>query len=95
MDNHPTVNAKVRAVAEKLVGKENVVAGVRSMGGEDFAFLTRKKPCAMFRVGVSNEDPATRNPLHNNKFDADERCFDTSVPMFVNFVLENQDGIEF
>ena len=96
VDNHPTMNARVRAVAEKLVGKENIVDGVRSMGGEDFAFLTRKKPCAMFRLGVSSdENPDTRNPVHNNKFDADERCFETAVPMFVNFVLENQGGIEF
>ena len=96
VDNHPTMNAKVRAAAEKLVGKENIVDGVRSMGGEDFAFLTRKKPCAMFRIGVSNdENPNTRAPLHNACFDADERCFETAVPMFVNFVLENQDGIVF
>ena len=96
VDNHPVVNARVRAVAEKLVGKENIVAGVRSMGGEDFAFLTRKKPCAMFRVGISNDtNPDTRSALHNTHFDVDEKCFDTSIPMFVNFVLENQDGISF
>jgi len=95
VDNHPVMNEKVRAVAEKLVGKENVVSGVRSMGGEDFAFLTRKKPCSMFRIGVSNEEnPDTKAPLHNARFDADERCFDTAIPMFVNFVLANQDGIE-
>ena len=96
VENHPVMNARVRACAESLVGKENVVKGVRSMGGEDFAFLTRKKPCAMFRLGVSNDtNPETRNPVHNNKFDADEGCFDTAIPMFVNFVLENQDGLRF
>ena len=96
VDNHPVVNARVRAAAEKLVGKENIEDGVRSMGGEDFAFLTRKKPCAMFRVGISNKaNPDTCCPLHNTHFDVDEKCFDTSVPMFVNFVLENQDGIQF
>ena len=94
VDIHPTINAKVLACAEKLVGKENIQWGVRGMGGEDFSFLTRKKPCAMFRVGVTNpNDPSTNNPLHSVSFDADERCFDTSIPMFVNFVLENQDGI--
>ena len=91
--NHPVMNQKVRACAEKLVGKENVEKGIRSMGGEDFSFLTRKKPCSMFRVGVTTSD-ATNNPLHSVTFDADERCFDTAVPMFVNFVLENQDGID-
>lgn len=94
VDNHPVMNEKVRQTAEKLVGKENVVEGIRSMGGEDFSFLTRKKPCSMFRVGISNDtNPDTRCPLHNDHFDADERCFDASVPMFVNFVLDHQDGI--
>ena len=93
VDNHPVVNQKVRECAEKLLGKEKVSCGVRSMGGEDFSFLTRKKPCAMFRVGTTSSE-ATNNPLHSVNFDADERCFDTAVPMFVNFVLENQDGIQ-
>ena len=95
VDNHPVINQKVRECAEKLVGKEKVSRGIRSMGGEDFSFLTRKKPCAMFRVGVTNDAmPETNNPLHSVNFEADERCFDVSIPMFVNFVLENQNGIE-
>ena len=94
--NHPAMNRQVRACAEKLVGKENIVEDAPSMGGEDFSFLSRKKPCAMFRLGISNDNnPETRNPVHNNKFDADEGCFDVAVPMFVNFVLDNQDGIDF
>ena len=94
VDIHPAVNTKVLACAEKLVGTENIEYGVRGMGGEDFAFLSRKKPSAIFRVGTTNDtNPDTKNPLHNSKFDADERCFDVSIPMFVNFVLENQDGI--
>ena len=92
---NPAAEAILGLKAEKLVGKENVLEGVRGMGGEDFSFLTRKKPCSMFRVGITNsEDPNTNNPLHSVTFDADERCFDTAIPMFVNFVLDNQDGIE-
>lgn len=94
--NHPVMNQRIRSVAEKVVGEENIVCDGPSMGGEDFAFLTRKKPCVMFRLGISNDtNPDTRRPVHNDHFDADERCFQTSIPMFVNFVLDNQDGITF
>ena len=66
------------------------------MGGEDFAFLSRVKPGVMFRVGVANDhDPCSCAALHNDHFNPDERCFETSLPLFVNFVLDNQDGITF
>ena len=48
----------------------------------------------MFRLGVGNDTtPDTRCALHNDYFDADERCF-VSIPLFVSFVLDNQDGID-
>lgn len=94
--NDPAVLRRLRLAAEKAVGKENVVSGERSLGGEDFAFFSRKKPCAMFRQGISNgENPDTRVPLHNDHFDVDEGCFQTGISVFVNFVLENQDGSSF
>ena len=55
----------------------------------------RKSTGAMFRLGVSNDTtPDTRCALHNDYFDADERCFEVSIPLFVSFVLDNQDGID-
>ena len=49
----------------------------------------------MFRLGVGNDTiPDTRCALHNDHFDADERCFEVSIPLFVSFVLDNQDGID-
>ena len=45
---------------------------------------------------MNPDDPAdTSNPLHSATFDADERCFETGIALFVNFVLDNQDGIQF
>ncbi len=96
LTNHPAMVRQLRKTAEKLLGVENVKVAERTMGGEDFAFLTRKKPGAMFRLGVGNDtNPDTRCALHNDHFDADERCFETGIAMFTNFVLENQDGIAF
>ena len=95
LTNHPAMVRQLRKTAEKLLEAENIMEADRTMGGEDFAFLTRKKPGIMFRLGVGNDtNPDTRKPLHNSQFDADEGCFDVSIPLFVNFVLDNQDGID-
>lgn len=95
--NDPVMVDAFRKTAGKLLGAENVRPVARSMGGEDFAFISRKKPCVFFRLGTTNpEDPDdTSHPVHNVRFDADERCFATGIALFVNFVLDNQDGIQF
>ena len=36
---------KLKQTAYKLLGEENVITPVRTLGGEDFAFMTRVKPC--------------------------------------------------
>ena len=94
--NHQVMADKLRQTAVKLLGEENVIVPVRTMGGEDFSFLSRVKPGVLFRLGVSNDhNPDTLAPLHNGHFDLDERCFETGINVFINFVLENQDGIAF
>ncbi len=94
--NDPVMVRQLRKTAEKLLGADHITQAERTMGGEDFAFLSRRKPGVFFRLGVGNDtNPDTRRPLHNDHFDADEGCFRVSVPMFVNFVLDNQDGIQF
>lgn len=96
VDNNPVMTEKMRQTAVKLLGADCVREASRTMGGEDFAFLSRKKPGVMFRLGVANDhDPCSRTALHNDHFNPDERCFEVSIPLFVNFVLENQDGIQF
>lgn len=96
VENHSVVSKRLRQVGIKLLGAENVADTERTMGGEDFAFLSRRKPCAMFRLGAGNDtNPDTRCPLHNDHFDVDEGCFAVGIDMFTNFVLENQDGIDF
>lgn len=94
--NHPKVTQLTRSAAEKALGKENVKEFVRSMDGEDFSFLCRRKPGCMFRLGIRNEeDPGTHAPLHNERFNVDETCFEAGIAVFVQFVLDNQDGIDF
>ena len=95
--NDGTMLCQLRKTAAKVLGEEHIRPIARSMGGEDFSFISRKKPCVFFRLGTTNpDDPEdTSYPVHNVHFDADERCFATGISVFVHFVLDNQDGIDF
>lgn len=89
--NDPTVTAKVEETAAKVIGAENVLLKERNMGGEDFAFLSRKKPCSMFNLGCRVMD-RPYYPLHNVHFDMDERCMEIGAKIFLQFVLDNMNG---
>lgn len=96
MRNHGTMVDKLWESAVKTLGQDRVHTIDRTMGAEDFSFMSRQKPCVMFRFGAGSDDvPGARRPLHNAMIDFDERCFDTGIDVFVNFVLDNQDGIAF
>ncbi len=95
VQQHPVMVEKARATMTKLLGEDKIIPHQRTLGGEDFGFLSRKKPCALITLGTKGENPDTHNALHNDHFDVDEECFKVSIPMFIQFVLDNQDGIEF
>ena len=92
--NNEAVAKQLRTSAEKVVGEENVFTPGRGLGGEDFGFLSRKKPCAFFRLGT-RKDEATSHVLHTVKFDLDESAMAIGVNTFLQFVQDNQGGIEF
>lgn len=92
--NNDTVAEQMRISAGKIVGEENVLHPTRGLGGEDFGFLSRKKPCAFFRLGSRSGEP-TANVLHTVKFDLDENALAVGMKIFLQFVLDNQNGIAF
>lgn len=92
--NNETVASRLWESAEKIVGEGNVFEPGRGLGGEDFGFLSRKKPCAFFRLGTSCGE-STSHVLHTVKFDLDENAMAVGVKTFVQFVLDNQNGIDF
>ncbi len=87
--NDPEVTEKLRAVARRLVGEENVFERRRGMGGEDFSYFAKEKPGSMFHLGVKNDARDITHGLHTNLFDIDEEALSVGVDMFVNYVLEN------
>ena len=93
--NDAVVTERLFQAAEKVIGKEHVQRNKkRSLGGEDFAFLSRKKPGAMFWLGKRGEDPASRVPAHQDRYDIDERALQLGIDIFTQFVLDNMNGID-
>ena len=92
--NDETMVEKLKLSAAQVLGEENIVEHTRAMGGEDFGFLSRKKPCCFFHLGT-HKDEATSHVLHTVKFDIDEQAMANTVKVFVRFVLDYMNGISF
>ncbi len=69
--NDDKMTALMHGVAEEIVGKDRMVGGVRTMGGEDMAFFLAQVPGAFAFVGSA--PPGKRgSPHHSPTFDIDE-----------------------
>lgn len=72
VQNDPAIAEIIRASGTQLLGQTCVREIEQpSMGAEDFAFIAREIPAAMFRLGVAGIDVGSE-PLHTSKFDIDE-----------------------
>jgi len=91
--NDPIVTEKVEEAAAKIVGQENVLLQERGMGGEDFAFMSRVKPCSQFILGCKTPGTEKAYPVHNVKCSPDEDGMKIGIEIFLQFVLDNMHGI--
>jgi amidohydrolase len=69
--NDPAVTAVCMEAAQSVVGEEQVLEALPSMGGEDFADYLSAAPGCMMRLGV-REPGAEIRPLHTPAFDLAE-----------------------
>lgn len=79
----------VRHVGRQVLGE----AGVHelpwpSMGGEDFAYYLEQVPGAFFRLGIRLSS-REQFPLHNSRFDLDERALVHGLRMFAGLVMHH------
>lgn len=93
--NNPTVTDRMHAAAAAVIGEEGVLSHVRGMGGEDFSYFANIKPGCMFHLGVRNEARGITSGLHNDDFDIDEAALAVGSDIFVRFILDNMNGIDF
>jgi amidohydrolase len=68
--NDERMTALMRSVAEGIVGKDRLVDGVRTMGGEDMSFFLARVPGAFAFVGSAPGGKGS--PHHSPTFDIDE-----------------------
>lgn len=90
--NDAMITQRMYHAAATLLGEENIHHKKRTLTGEDFSYLCRRKPGMMFRLGT-NGGERTAYPIHNPRFDVDEGCFAVGIDLFVQFVLENMDRV--
>lgn len=82
----PTVNdaevaGTIRGVARDLLGEGALEPGEPTMGAEDFGYMSRKAPGAMFMLGAKYDD--TNRPHHSPIFDIAETPFAAGAAVMV------------
>lgn len=80
--------------SKEIVGEENIVDPLPSMGGEDFAMFTERIPGFFFWLGVGNEEKDMNYVWHNPKFDGDERSIIIGSTVMANMVLKAIDYLD-
>lgn len=86
--NRPTVNdpamaAIARAAAIEVVGRDNVLDDVRTMGGEDFSAFLARVPGAFIAIGSRNEARGLVYDHHHPRFDVDEDCLEIGAEVLL------------
>jgi amidohydrolase len=69
--NDPHMTQLMHAVAVELVGKDHVMDGVRTMGGEDMSYFLERVPGCFAFVGSARPDGSSF-PHHSPRFDIEE-----------------------
>lgn len=92
INNHETVD-NVRSVAEKILGKNNIIISQEpDMGTEDFSYFAANVKSCFFNLGCGNEEIGAVYPIHSSRFKLDEGCLATGVQLQVENVLKLLEG---
>jgi amidohydrolase len=76
----------------RLLGDQNVIEVIPSMGGEDFSYFAQVVPGFYFRLGVANQARGINGGIHTPMFDADEECLKTGVAAMAAAVCDFLDS---
>ena len=92
--NNPYLTELMIKSMEKTIGKENIVTIAATMGSEDFSRFTDIVPSVFWRLGIRNEAKGIKQIAHQTDFKIDEDGLKYGVMNFVQFVIDNQYGID-
>jgi len=90
--NDPALIADAVAVAERILGKANVIQEKPEMGGEDFSYFAREVPSTMLLLGV--EPKGSTAVLHSPYFAADEDGIGVGVRVMAAVLLDKLDRLQ-
>lgn len=91
--NNPYLSELLLNSMKKVVGDENANIINPKMGSEDFSRFSEIKPGVFFRLGTRNKAKQCTSTAHNDDFRIDEDAFHLGAAAFIQFVLDNQYGI--
>ncbi|MEZ4655576.1 MAG: M20 family metallopeptidase [Candidatus Eisenbacteria bacterium] len=81
--NDPEMAEFVAEVAAEVVGQENVVRDLVSMGGEDMSFFLQEVPGCYFFLGSADPSRKLDESHHSPRFDFDERVMPLGAELFL------------
>lgn len=91
LENHEDVTRRMQSLAEKYLGKENVMDLEPRMTAEDFAYYLHHVPGCFYRLGIRNEEKGIVSNLHTPTFDVDETSLETGVGLMAWLTLKELD----
>ena len=86
VDNAERETSMIEEAARRMLGEATVELAPQSMGGEDFAWMTQRRPGAMFRLGTRTPGGETYD-LHRGDYDPDERAIGVGTRVMVGTAL--------
>lgn len=92
--NNPYLSRLVLDSMKKVVGEENTCITKPSLSSEDFSRFSEIKPGVFFRLGTGNKEKGCTTAIHNDDFRMDEDGLHLGAAAFVQFVLDNQHGVD-
>ena len=84
--NDPAMADFVAGIAAEVVGPENVIRDLVSMGGEDMSYFLREVPGAFFFLGAGDASRGIVHPHHSPHFDFDESAMQIGVEVFLRIM---------
>jgi amidohydrolase len=86
MVNDPAVSKLIHSVGVEMLGESHVSSDPeKTMGAEDFGYMTACAPGAMFTLGCRIEGDERKH--HSPRFDIDERCLPLGTALLAEMAL--------
>jgi len=86
MINDPRAVELIKNAAVGLIGAQNVLPPIDTLGAEDFSVFTDVVPGAMFSLGARIEGDERQH--HNPRFDIDEGCLPIGAAILAEAALD-------